>query len=122
VVLDQSTVILQKGEGVTYVQESNSQGWQKQVFDIGYTLFKQLWIKNRKQSDQTAGKLFTKCVQGNFRWVAHHFVQSVAINFSHKSPHFSLLSSTSPCELYEREGTFSSNLKVVRVLKCLSEA
>jgi hypothetical protein len=71
-VLDQSTVILQKGEGFTYMQEPNSQGWQKQVFDIGYTLFKQLWIKNRKQSDQTAGKLFTKCVQGNFRWVAHH--------------------------------------------------
>jgi hypothetical protein len=104
------------------VQESNSQGWQKQVVDIGYTLFRQLWIKNRKKSDQTAGKLFTKCVQGNFRWVAHHFVQSVAINFYHKSPHFSLLSSTSPCELYEREGTFSSNLKVVRVLKCLSES
>jgi hypothetical protein len=50
------------------------------------------------------------------------FLQSVAINFSRKSPHFSLLSSTSPCELYEREVTFSSNLKVVRALKCLSEA
>jgi hypothetical protein len=48
VVLDQSTVILQKGEGVTYMQEPNSQGWQKQVFDIGYTLFRQLWIKQVK--------------------------------------------------------------------------
>jgi hypothetical protein len=121
VVLDQSTVILQKGEGVTYMQEPNSQAWQKQVFDIGYTLFRQLWIKNRKKSDQTAVKLFTKCVQGNFRWVAQHCFQSVAISFSHKSPHFSLLSSTSPCELYEREVTFFSNLKVVRALKCLSE-
>jgi hypothetical protein len=56
-----------------------------------------------------------------FRWVAQHCFQSVAISFSHKSPHFSLLSSTSPCELYEREVTFFSNLKVVRALKCLSE-
>jgi hypothetical protein len=38
----------------------------------------------------------------------------IAINFSQKSHHFSLLSSTSPCELSEREVTSPSNLKVVR--------
>jgi hypothetical protein len=37
----------------------------------------------------------------------------IAINFSQKSSHFSLLSSTSPCELSEREVTSPSNLKVV---------
>jgi hypothetical protein len=41
----------------------------------------------------------------------------IAINFSQKSPHFSLLSPTSPCELSEREVTSLSNLKVVRVLQ-----
>jgi hypothetical protein len=40
----------------------------------------------------------------------------IAINFSQKSPHFSLLSSTSPCELSEREVTSPSYLKVVRAL------
>ena len=40
----------------------------------------------------------------------------IAINFSQKSPHFSLLSPTSPCELSEREVTSPSNLKVVGVL------
>jgi hypothetical protein len=42
--------------------------------------------------------------------------QIIAINFSQKSPHFSLLSSTSPCELPEREVTSPSNLKVERAL------
>jgi hypothetical protein len=37
----------------------------------------------------------------------------IAINFSQKSPHFSLLSPTSLCELSEREVTSPSNLKVV---------
>jgi hypothetical protein len=40
----------------------------------------------------------------------------IAINFSQKSPHFSLLSPTSPCELSEREVTSASNLKVVGAL------
>jgi hypothetical protein len=40
----------------------------------------------------------------------------IAIDFSQKSPHFSLLSPTSPCELSEREVTSSSNLKVVGAL------
>ena len=40
----------------------------------------------------------------------------IAINFSQKSPHFSLLSPTSPCELSEREVTSPSNLKVVGAL------
>jgi hypothetical protein len=42
----------------------------------------------------------------------------IAIDFSQKSPFFSLLPPTSPCELSEREFevTSSSNLKVVRAL------
>ena len=40
----------------------------------------------------------------------------IAIDFSQKSPHFSLLSLTPPCELSEREVTSPSNLKVVGVL------
>jgi hypothetical protein len=40
----------------------------------------------------------------------------IAIDFSLKSPHFSLLSPTSPCELSEREVTSPSNLKVVGAL------
>ena len=40
----------------------------------------------------------------------------IAIDFSQKSPHFSLLSPTSPCELSEREVTSPSNLKVVGTL------
>jgi hypothetical protein len=40
----------------------------------------------------------------------------IAISFSQKSPHFSLLSPTSPCEPTEREVTSPSNLKVVRAL------
>jgi hypothetical protein len=40
----------------------------------------------------------------------------IAIDFSQKSLHFSLLSPTSPCELSEREVTSSSNLKVVGAL------
>jgi hypothetical protein len=40
----------------------------------------------------------------------------IAISFSQKSPHFSLLSPTSPCEPAEREVTSPSNLKVVRAL------
>jgi hypothetical protein len=40
----------------------------------------------------------------------------IAINFSQKSPHFSLLSPTSLCELSEREVTSPSNLKVVGAL------
>jgi hypothetical protein len=47
----------------------------------------------------------------------------IAIDFSQKSPHFSLLSPTSsrrlptsPCELSEREVTSPSNLKVVGAL------
>jgi hypothetical protein len=40
----------------------------------------------------------------------------IAIDFSQKSPHFSLLSSTSPCELSEGEVTSPSNLKVVGAL------
>ena len=40
----------------------------------------------------------------------------IAINFSQKSPHFSLLSPTSPCELSEREVTSPYNLKVVGAL------
>ena len=36
----------------------------------------------------------------------------IAIDFSQKSPHFSLLSPTSPCELSEREVISPSNLKV----------
>ena len=42
--------------------------------------------------------------------------QLIAIDISQKSPHFSLLSPTSPCELSEREVTSPSNLKVVGVL------
>ena len=44
----------------------------------------------------------------------------IAINLSQKSPHFSLymLSSTSSCELSEREVTAPSNLKVVIALGC----
>jgi hypothetical protein len=42
--------------------------------------------------------------------------QLIAIYFSQKSPHFSLLSPTSPCELSEREVTYPSNLKVVGAL------
>jgi hypothetical protein len=45
----------------------------------------------------------------------------IAINFSQKSPHFSLLSPTSPCELSEREVTSPSNLKVVGALQLKSE-
>jgi hypothetical protein len=40
----------------------------------------------------------------------------IAINFSQKSPHFSLLSPTSLCELYEREVTYPSNVKVAGAL------
>ena len=40
----------------------------------------------------------------------------IAIDFSQKSPHFSVLSPTSPCELSEREVTSPSNLKVVGAL------
>jgi hypothetical protein len=40
----------------------------------------------------------------------------IAIDFSQKSPHFSLLSPTSPCELSEREVTSPFNLKVVGAL------
>jgi hypothetical protein len=40
----------------------------------------------------------------------------IAIDFSQKSPHFSLLSPTSPYELSEREVTSPSNLKVVGAL------
>ena len=40
----------------------------------------------------------------------------IAIDFSQKFPHFSLLSPTSPCELSEREVTSPSNLKVVGAL------
>ena len=40
----------------------------------------------------------------------------IAIDFSQKSPHFSLLSLTSPCEHSEREVTFPFNLKVVGAL------
>jgi hypothetical protein len=40
----------------------------------------------------------------------------IAIDFSQKSPHFSLLSPTSLCELSEREVTSPSNLKVVGAL------
>ena len=40
----------------------------------------------------------------------------IAIDFSQKSPHFSLLSPTSPCEPSEREVTSPSNLKVVGAL------
>jgi hypothetical protein len=49
--------------------------------------------------------------QGNVRGVA--MFRLIAIDFSQKSPHFSLLSPTSPCELFEREVTSPSNLKVV---------
>jgi hypothetical protein len=40
----------------------------------------------------------------------------ITIDFSQKSPYFSLLSPTSPCELSEREITSPSNLKVVGAL------
>ena len=40
----------------------------------------------------------------------------ITIDFSQKSPHFSLLSPTSPCELSEREVTSPCNLKVVGAL------
>jgi hypothetical protein len=40
----------------------------------------------------------------------------IAIDFSQQSPHFSLLSPTSPCELSEREVASPSNLKVVGAL------
>ena len=40
----------------------------------------------------------------------------IAIDFSQKSPHFSLLSHTFSCELSEREVTSPSNLKVVGAL------
>ena len=69
------------------------------------------------------GQYFTKSIfklKSNCR--LHIFYQEskqcslIAINFSQKSPHFSLLSSTSPCDLFEREVTSPSNLKVVRAL------
>jgi hypothetical protein len=41
----------------------------------------------------------------------------IAIDFSQKSSHFSLMSPTSPCELFEREVTSPSNLKVVGALE-----
>ena len=40
----------------------------------------------------------------------------IAIDLAQKSPHLSLLSPTSPCELSEREVTSPSNLKVVGAL------
>ena len=40
----------------------------------------------------------------------------IAIDFSQKSPHFSLLYPTFPCELSEREVTSPFNLKVVGAL------
>jgi hypothetical protein len=40
----------------------------------------------------------------------------IAIDFSQKSPHFSLLYTTFPCELSEREVTSPFNLKVVGAL------
>ena len=40
----------------------------------------------------------------------------IAIDFSQKSTHFSLMSPTSPCELSEREVTSLSTLKVVGAL------
>jgi hypothetical protein len=47
----------------------------------------------------------------------------IAIDFSQKSPHFSLLSPTPPCELSEREVTSPFNLKVVgtktTLLQCI---
>ena len=46
--------------------------------------------------------------------------QLIAIDFSRKSPHFSLVSLTSPCELSEREVTSPSNLKVVGALNSYS--
>jgi hypothetical protein len=42
----------------------------------------------------------------------------IAIDLSQKSPHFSLLSPTSPCELSEREVTSPSNLKVLFLVSC----
>jgi hypothetical protein len=42
--------------------------------------------------------------------------QLIAIDFSQKSSHFSLLSTTSPCELSGREVTSPSNLKIVGAL------
>jgi hypothetical protein len=45
----------------------------------------------------------------------------IAINFSQKSPHFSLWAHTSPCELSEREVTSPSNLKVVGALRVLKK-
>ena len=40
----------------------------------------------------------------------------IAIYFYQKSPHFSLLSPTSPCDLSKREVTSPSNMKVVGAL------
>jgi hypothetical protein len=40
----------------------------------------------------------------------------IAIDFSHNSPRFSLLSPTSHCELSEREVASPSNLKVMGTL------
>jgi hypothetical protein len=40
----------------------------------------------------------------------------ISIDFSQKSPHFSLLSHISPCEVSEREVTYPSNMKVVGAL------
>jgi hypothetical protein len=48
--------------------------------------------------------------------------QLIAIDFSQKFPHFSLLSPTSPCELSEREVTSPSNLKVVGALSRSKQA
>jgi hypothetical protein len=50
-------------------------------------------------------------VTGENHWPAASHWQT-----SQKSPHFSLLSPTSPCELSEWEVTSPSNLKVVRAL------
>jgi hypothetical protein len=54
---------------------------------------KQLWIKkNQNESDHTTLKMLTKFGKVNFR--AMFWLNT--INFSQKSPHFSLWSSTSP--------------------------
>ena len=86
---------------ITGMQDSNSQGRQNK--------------KTQNKSVQTAFLLFTKFGQGNQRGRETLF-RLIAINFSQKSPHFSLLSPTSPCELSEREVTSPSNLKVVGAL------
>ena len=82
-----------------------------------------LWMEKKKPEQirsnsfiATNVHVFTKFWQGNFRGVRETMFRIIVINFSQKSPHFSLLSSTYPFDLPERKVTSPSNLKVLKAL------